>query len=217
MHKFVVLDEELVSYLEAHRSPDDAVILELRAETARLGDRAAMQVPGSQATFLTLLVAAMGARRAIEVGTFTGMSALAIARGLGPSGRLLACDVSEEWTAIARRYWARAGVADRIDLRLAPAKETLRSLPLEPSFDFAFIDADKAGYVDYYELVLPRLRPGGLIAADNVLWSGKILRAKGADEDTRALRAFNDHVAGDRRVQSVMLPVADGLMIARKL
>jgi caffeoyl-CoA O-methyltransferase len=155
-------------YLLANRSGDDVVVRELREETARLGRHAVMQVAPDQATFLRILVAAIGARRAIEVGTFTGFSALAIARGLPAGGRLLCLDVSEEWTAIARRAWAKAGVADRIELKVAPAAESLRALPDEPTFDFAFIDTDKKGYPVYWEQVLRRLRPGGLIAVDNV-------------------------------------------------
>jgi caffeoyl-CoA O-methyltransferase len=217
MSKFIVLDEPLYDYLVGHRSPDDQVLEELRAETARLGEEARMQIAPDQGTFLSLLVAATGARRAVEVGTFTGYSAISIARGLGPEGRLLCCDVSEEWTGIARRYWARAGLEDRIELRLGPAADTLRALPPEPVFDFAFIDADKPGYRTYYEEILRRLRPGGLLAADNVLWSGKVVHGADEDDSTRALRAFNDHVAGDPRVQSVMLALADGLTIARKL
>jgi caffeoyl-CoA O-methyltransferase len=217
MTKFISLDDRLYSYVLAHRTPDDALLRELRADTAALGSRARMQIAADQGTLLTVLVAAMGARRALEVGTFTGYSSLCIARGLGPDGRLLACDVSEEWTAIARRYWARAGLSDRILLRLGPAAETLRSLPREPPFDFVFIDADKTGYPTYYEESLRRLRPGGLIAVDNVLWSGEVVRPDAQDEDTRAIRAFNDFVASDTRVRSVMIPVADGLTLVQKL
>jgi caffeoyl-CoA O-methyltransferase len=216
MTKFTALDDRLYAYVLAHRTPDDSVLRDLRADTAALGPRARMQIAADQGTLLTVLVAAMGARRALEVGTFTGYSALCIARGLGPEGRLLACDVSEEWTAIARRYWARAGLSDRIQLRLGPAAETLRSLPPEPAFDFAFIDADKASYLTYYEESLRRLRPGGLIAVDNVLWSGEVVRPDAQDEDTRAIRAFNDFVASDTRVRSVMIPVADGLTLVQK-
>jgi caffeoyl-CoA O-methyltransferase len=175
-----------------------------------------MQIAPDQGTLLTILASALGARRALEVGTFTGYSAICIARGMGPEGRLLACDTSEEWTAIARRYWARAGLGDRIELRLGPAATTLKSLPPEPVFDFAFIDADKASYAIYYEETLRRLRPGGLIAVDNVLWSGKVVQPDAQDEDTRAIRAFNDFVASDRRVRAVMLPVADGLTLLQK-
>jgi len=214
--KILPLDRKLYDYLLAHRTPDDTVLRELREETARLGDRARMQIAPEQGTFLRLLVAAMGARRAVEVGTFTGYSAICIARGLAPGGRLLCCDVSAEWTAVARRYWERAGVADRIDLRLAPAAETLRALPGEPVLDFGFIDADKTGYPVYYEEVLRRLRPGGLIAVDNVLWSGAVVRANKRDADTRAIRRFNDLVAADERVDSVMTPIADGITVVRK-
>jgi caffeoyl-CoA O-methyltransferase len=214
--KILPLDPALYEYLLAHRTPDDAVLGELREETARLGDRAVMQIAPEQGTLLRLLVAAIGARRAVEVGTFTGYSAICIARGLAPGGRLLCCDVSAEWTAVARRYWEKAGVADRIELRLAPAAETLRALPSEPGFDFGFIDADKPGYPVYYEEVLRRLRPGGLIAVDNVLWSGDVVRAEKRDADTVAIRRFNDLVAADERVDSVMTPIADGITLVRK-
>jgi caffeoyl-CoA O-methyltransferase len=217
MSKFIALDDRLYDYMVGHRTPDDAVLRELRAETERLGEHARMQIAPDQGTFLTFLAAAIGARRAIEVGTFTGYSSISIARGLAPGGRLLCCDVSEEWTAIARRYWEKAGVADRIELRLGPAQDTLRALPPDPAYDFAFIDADKPSYEAYYEEVLRRLRPGGLVAVDNVLWSGKVADDQVDDESTRALRAFNERVAGDRRVQSVMLSLADGLTLARKL
>jgi caffeoyl-CoA O-methyltransferase len=218
MVKYVSMNDALAAYVLEHRSPDDVLLEELREETAsRLPDRKTMQIAPDQGTFLTLLVAAIGATRALEVGTFTGYSALCIARGLGEKGRLLCCDVSEEWTAVARRYWERAGLQDRIELRLGPARDTLSTLPRETQFDFAFIDADKPAYRDYYEEILPRLRTGGLVAVDNVLWSGDIVDASKTDENTVALRAFNDHVAGDRRVQSVILPLADGLTLARKL
>jgi caffeoyl-CoA O-methyltransferase len=159
----------------------------------------------------------LGARRAVEVGTFTGYSSLCIARGLAPGGTLLCCDVSEEWTAIGRRAWERAGLADRIELRIAPAIETLRSLPTEPAIDLAFIDADKGGYPNYWEELAPRVRPGGLLLADNVLWSGRVADGE-ADEDgdLRAIREFNDRVAADDRVDAVVLPAFDGLTIARR-
>ncbi|HET7292358.1 MAG TPA: class I SAM-dependent methyltransferase [Vicinamibacteria bacterium] len=215
--KFTALDAALYSYLREHRTPDDEVMQDLQAETARLGSHAVMQISPDQGSLLRLLVAAIGARRAVEVGTFTGMSALCIARGLAEGGRLLCCDVSDEWTAIGRRHWERAGVADRIELRLGPAEETLRALPEAPAFDFGFIDADKVRYLTYYEEILKRLRPGGLIGVDNVLWSGDVIRKRKRDRDTRAIRAFNDFVASDARVESVMLPVADGLTLVRKL
>ena len=215
--KFTALDEPLYAYLLAHRSPDDHVVRELREETARLGDWAVMQIAPDQATFLRLLVAATGARRAVEVGTFTGLSALAVARGLPADGRLLCLDVSEEWTKVARAAWKKAGVDGKIDLRIGPAADTLRGLPLEPQFDFAFIDADKKSYEVYWDEIVKRLRPGGLIAADNVLWEGDVVRPEEQDEDVVAIRKFNERVLADRRVESVMLAIADGLTIARKL
>jgi caffeoyl-CoA O-methyltransferase len=215
--KFTPLDDRLYGYLEAHRSPDDDVVRELREETARLGRHATMQISADQATLLRILVAATGARQAIEVGTFTGFSALAIARGLPPEGRLLCLDVSEEWTGIARRAWAKAGVTDRIELRLGPAAETLRGLPESPAFDFAFIDADKKGYPVYWEEIVRRLRPGGLVAVDNVLWEGEVVLEDKHGEEVDAIRRFNEMVLADPRVESVMLAVADGLTLARRL
>lgn len=203
-------------YLVRHGSPPDAVQRELIEETKRLGGVSLMQIAPEQGAFMTLLARAIGARRAIEVGTFTGYSALCIARGLGPEGRLLCCDVSAEWTAIARRYWEKAGVADRIELRLGPAAETLAALPEEPVFDLAFIDADKGGYPVYYEEILKRLRPNGLVLVDNVLWLGRVADPTADDEATRQIREFNAKVAADPRVEAVVLPVADGLTIVRK-
>lgn len=214
--KSLGLSPELHAYLVAHGTPPDAVQRELIAETAKLGPIAVMQVAPEQGAFLTLLARAIGAREAVEVGTFTGYSSLAIARGLAPGGRLLCCDVSAEWTAIARRAWQRAGVADRIELRIAPAAETLRALPATPRFDFAFIDADKVHYAIYYEEILKRTRPGGLILVDNVLWSGAVIDPAAQDENTRAIRAFNDAVAADARVDCVMTPISDGLTLLRK-
>ena len=213
--KYTVMDDPLFAYLLAHRSPDDAILRDLREETGGL-EHGAMQIAPDQGTLLRLLVSAIGARQAVEVGTFTGYSAICIARGLAPGGRLLCCDLSAEWTAIARRHWEKAGLLDRIELRLAPAAETLRALPPDLVLDFAFIDADKVGYPVYYEEVLRRLRPGGLIAVDNVLWSGKVVQAEVQDDDTNAIRRFNDFVVADDRVESVMLGVADGLTLVRK-
>ena len=215
--KFTALDDALYAYLLAHRSPDDDVVRELREETAALGDSAVMQISPDQATFLRLLVSLIGARRAVEVGTFTGLSSLAIARGLPAGGRLLCLDVSEEWTSVARRAWRKAGVEDRIELRIAPAADTLRSLPLEPQLDFAFIDADKKGYLVYWDEIVKRLRPGGLVAVDNVLWEGDVVRPEEQGEDVVAIRRFNEAVLADRRVESVMLAIADGLTLARRL
>jgi len=210
-------DEALHEYLAVHRSKDDAVLSDLREETrVATGARAGMQVAAEQGTFLTLLVGAMGVERAVEVGTFTGYSSICIARGLAPGGRLLALDVSEEWTAIARRAWAKAGVEDRIELRIGPAADSLQALPDDATFDFAFIDADKTSYLTYYEEILRRLRPGGVIAIDNVLWGGRVISGD-QDESTVAIREVNDHVAADPRVVSVMVGISDGLTLARKL
>jgi caffeoyl-CoA O-methyltransferase len=208
---------ELLDYVAAHGSwPDDEVVADLRKETEALGAVAGMQVSADQGQLLTLLTRVVGAQRAVEVGTFTGYSALCIARGLVPGGRLLCCDVSEEWTAIARKTWDRAGLADRIELRIAPALETLRALPATEHVDLAFIDADKVGYQSYWDELVPRVRAGGLLLADNVLWSGRITAPREDDANGRALRDFNDAVTADDRVDAVILPTFDGLTIARK-
>jgi caffeoyl-CoA O-methyltransferase len=218
MPKFTALSDGLHEYLLAHRTPDDALLDELRAETKRAtGERAGMQISAEEGTFLALLVGAIGAKRVVEVGTFTGYSSLCMARALPPGGKILCCDVSEEYTAIARRYWQKAGVADRIELKLGPAVDTLRALPAGEAIDFAFIDADKENYQAYYEEILRRMRPDGLIAIDNVLWSGQVIRADDQSANTLAIRKLNDHVAGDRRVQSVMLGLSDGVTVVRKL
>ena len=210
------LSPEVHGYLVAHGAPPDAIQSALIEETARLGGISLMQIAPEQGAFMTLFARAIGARRAIEVGTFTGYSALCLARGLPDDGELVCCDVNAEWTAIGRRYWEKAGVAHKIDLRVAPALETLRSLPTSPPFDLAFIDADKPSYSDYYEEILARLRPGGVILADNVLWMGRVTDPQADDDQTRAIRAFNDRVAADDRVDCVMLPISDGLTLLRK-
>jgi caffeoyl-CoA O-methyltransferase len=215
--KFITLTGDLYAYLVAHRSERDPILAELAQETAALGGISLMQIAPEQGAFMTLLARAIGARSAVEVGTFTGYSALCVARGLPDDGRLLCCDVSDEWTAIGRRYWQTAGVAHKIDLRIGPALDTLRGLPATTQFDLGFIDADKSNYRHYYEEILTRLRPNGLILFDNVLWMGQILDATSTDESTRALRALNDFLATDRRVETVMLAVADGLTIVRKV
>lgn len=208
---------EIHEYLVAHGTPPDEVLRELtRATHEKAGGLAIMQVAPEQGAFMTLLTTAIGARKVIEVGTFTGYSALCIARGLPDDGRLLCCDVSEEWTAVGRPFWERAGVAHKIDLRIAPALDTLRSLPPDADWDMGFIDADKPGYLDYYEEILRRLRPNGLVLVDNVLWMGSVVDPDKNDEQTLAIRKFNDHVASDPRVDRVMLPISDGLTIARK-
>jgi caffeoyl-CoA O-methyltransferase len=209
---------ELAEYAAAHSSPPDAIQRELQSVTKEETGRAAgMQIGDDQAVLMEILARAMGARRAIEIGTFTGYSALALARGMGPEGRLVCCDVSEEWTAIARKYWEKAGVADRIDLRIGPALETLALLPADESFDLAFVDADKVSYSAYYNELLPRLRPGGVLIVDNTLWDGRVLDPAVDDPDTVAIRAFNDLVATDPRVRVVVLPIGDGVTVIQKL
>jgi caffeoyl-CoA O-methyltransferase len=215
-NKSFLLGPEIHGYIVAHGTPPDAVQQELIEETSKLGGISLMQIAPEQGAFMTLLARAIGARRAIEVGTFTGYSTLCLARGLPADGRVIACDVSEDWTRIAKRYWEKAGVADRIDLRIGPAAETLRALPEEPVFDLAFIDADKPSYPVYFELILARLRSGGLILVDNVLWMGQVANPAATDPQTNAIRAFNDAVARDPRVDCAMLSVADGLTLLRK-
>jgi len=204
------------AYLIEHGTPPDPVLEELARETQKVGPLALMQVAPEQGAFLTLLTRLVGARRAIEVGTFTGYSSICIARGLPADGHLLCCDVSDEWTSVARRFWEKAGVADRIELRIAPAAETLRALPETADVDLAFIDADKPGYPVYYEEILKRLRPGGVILADNVLWMGRVADPSADDAQTQAIRAFNAKVARDPRVECVMIPLSDGLTLLRK-
>jgi caffeoyl-CoA O-methyltransferase len=173
-----------------------------------------MQISHDEGELLTMLVRTVGARRAVEVGTFTGYSSICIARGLPDDGNLLCCDVSEEWTSIARRYWDRAGVADKIELRIAPAVETLSALPDEPYLDFAFIDADKSGYPAYVEQIVPRLRQGGLMVLDNMLRDGRVLAPE--SDDDRAIDSLNEALVTDDRLDVVLLPVRDGVSLARK-
>ena len=217
MARTIDVTDEVFDYLVAHGTPPDPTYDAIREETeAATGAAAGMQIGPDQYALLTLLTRLTGTRLAVEVGTFTGTSAVAIAKGLADGGRLVCCDISEEWTAIARRHWAAAGLADRIDLRLAPALETLSALPDDPPVDFAFIDADKPGYIAYYEALVPRLRPGGLLVADNVLWSGAVVDPAATDDNTEAIRRFNDHVAADDRCDRVMLAVGDGITLCRK-
>jgi caffeoyl-CoA O-methyltransferase len=211
-----LLDDRLNQYVVDHTEAFDPVLVRLAERTVALGDPAGMQIGPDQAAFLTMLTRFAGVRSAVEVGTFTGTSALCIARGLADGGRLVCCDVSEEWTAIARDAWRDGGVADRIDLRIAPAAETLSALPVEPTIDLAFIDADKTGYLTYYEELVPRLRPGGWIVADNTLWGGAIVDPGETGEATEALRAYNDRAASDDRVTTVLLALADGLTVSQK-
>ena len=217
MHdKFTTLTPALYEYVVAHNPPPDAVLRDLAAETAALGPLSLMQIAVEQGAFLTFLARVLGARRAVEVGTFTGYSAISIARGLEPDGHLLCCDVNEEWTAIARRYFARAGLAERITLRLGPALDTLRALPSTPAIDLAFVDADKPNYRAYYEELLPRLAPRGVIVFDNVLWMGRVLDPADTADATQAIRALNDSLVRDERVEAVMLPVSDGITLVRR-
>ncbi|MCO1617685.1 MULTISPECIES: O-methyltransferase [Micromonospora] len=210
------LTPELHAYLVAHGSAPDEIVRELAEETlAALPAEAVMQVAPEQAAFLTFLTRLLGVRQAVEVGTFTGLSSLAIARGLAEGGRLTCFDISEEYTGVARRYWERAGVQDRIELRIGPAAQTLRELPRERYLDFAFIDADKVGYPIYWDELVPRMRPGAVIAVDNTLRDGRVLAPRNADD--RAIAAFNDAVIADVRVEAVMLPIADGVTLARVL
>jgi caffeoyl-CoA O-methyltransferase len=206
----------IAEYADAHTAPPDELQRRLIAETAALGRVSGMQISPLQGAFMELLVRAIGARRALELGTFTGYSAICVARGLTPDGTLVTCDLNGEWTAIARRYFEEASVAERIDLRLGPALDTLRELPTDEPFDFAFIDADKAEYPDYYEECLRLLRPGGLIMLDNVLRGGQV--ADPADDDPRTLatRDVNDRAIADERVEVAMLGVADGITLALK-
>ena len=211
------LSEELHDYLVAHSTAPDSVLTRLAAETARsFPDAAGMQIGPEQGTFMTLLTQLIGASRALEIGTFTGYSSICIARGLADGGKLICCDVSAEWTSVARRYWQLAGVAERIDLRLRPAVETLRELPATEAFDLAFIDADKTGYVGYWDEVVPRIRPGGAILVDNTLSHGRVIEPEATDPDVLGIRKFNDHAAADDRVVLVLLPIGDGLTLARK-
>jgi caffeoyl-CoA O-methyltransferase len=212
--KFTPLTDELHSYLVGHGARQDDVLRRIAEETAAMGRVANMQIAPDQGAFMTLLVKALNVREAVELGTFTGYSAICIARGLAPGGRLIACELSEEYAEIASRNFTDAGVADRIEIRIGPAAETLRELPEREAFDFAFIDADKVSYPEYYELVLARTRSGGLIVVDNVLYNGEVLG--GDSEQSAVLREFNDKMVDDERVDIAMIGVADGLTLALK-
>jgi len=216
--KYIRLNERLYRYLGRCRSDAaDPLLRELRTETARLGEEISKcQISDEQGTFLSVLVAAAGVKSAIEVGTFTGYSSLCIARALPAKGRLLCLDASKEWTAVARRYWAKAGLEDRIELRLGPAIPALRHLEAGRKFDFAFIDANKTEYDAYYELLLPRIRRDGLILFDNMLWGGRLGGGAVKEATGRAIDALNHKLARDPRVEAVLLPVADGIQFCRK-
>ena len=218
MARNVQLTDTLYRYLVDHSVREPDVLRELREETAAL-PMAGMQIGADQGQFMALLTKLTGARRCLEIGVFTGYSSISVALALPRDGKILACDVSEEWTAIARRYWKKAGVDSKIELRLGPAVETLDGLLAKGEagkFDFAFIDADKGNYLAYYERVLKLLRPGGLIALDNTLWSGDVANPENQKPDTVALRALNDALHRDERIDLALLPIGDGVSLARK-
>lgn len=213
-----LLTQELSDYVRAGTEQPDDVVADLVAETALLASRgevpATFQIAQEQGAFMQLITRALGVRRAIEIGTFTGLSALVVARGLPADGSLLCLDASEEWTTIARRYWERAGVADRIELRVGDAHSSLRALPAEPVFDLAFVDADKTGYADYVEQLHPRMADGGLVLLDNTLRQGRVLTPE--TDDDRAVVELNAALVADPRWETVLLPVSDGLTLLRK-
>lgn len=217
-NRSIGLEPRLYDYLLSASLREHPVLAQLRAETAG-HPRVNMQIAPEQGQFMALLARLVGATRCIEVGVFTGYSSLAVALALPPTGRIVACDVSEEYTQVARRYWDAAGVAERIDLRIAPALETLDGLLAAGEtnrYDFAFIDADKGAYADYYERLLELLRPGGLIAVDNTLWDGDVADPANQEPDTVAIRAFNEKLRDDSRIDLSLVPVGDGLTLARK-
>ena len=213
------LDERLYDYLLAVSLREPPVLRRLREETAKLAE-AGMQISPEQGQFMRFLAETLGVRRALEVGTFTGYSSISVALAMPSDGRLVACDVSDTWTQTARRYWKEAGVADRIELRLGPALDTLVALRkegTEGTFDFAFVDADKENYLAYFEECLKLVRKGGILAFDNVLWDGRVADPKDKSDSTVAIRKLNDALAGDDRIALSMLPIGDGLTLARKL
>jgi caffeoyl-CoA O-methyltransferase len=217
MSKGIDFTDALRDYLVDHSVParpeHEAIT---RATRTAVPDLAIMQIPAEQWAFMTFLTRLVGARHAVEVGTFTGSSALSIALGLPEAGRLICCDVSEEYISVGRPHWEAAGVAERIEVRLGPATDTLAAMPEEPHIDLAFVDADKTGYLSYYELLLPRLTDRGVIVIDNVLQDGRVLDPDAHDTNVEAIRGFNDHVAADPRVDVVMLNVADGISLIRR-
>jgi predicted O-methyltransferase YrrM len=217
-NRSIQITEQLYDYMIANSVREPKVLAELRAETSKL-PMAMMQIGPEQGQFMALLVRLIGAKNIVEVGTFTGYSSLAMALALGKDARITCFDISEEYTAVARKYWAKAGIADRMELKLGPAAELLQAMldkGAKGKIDFAFIDADKTNYETYYELVLQMLRPGGLIAIDNVLWGGDVANPKKKDEDTEAIRRINKKVHADERVDVSLVPIGDGLTLARK-
>ncbi|MBA2410277.1 MAG: class I SAM-dependent methyltransferase [Gammaproteobacteria bacterium] len=217
-NRTIEINDRIYEYLLAVSVREPPLLARLREETAQ-DSSGGMQIAPEQGQFMTLLVKLLGARRAIEIGTYTGYSALWVARAMPADGRLICCDTSVEWTDIARRYWTEAGIADRIDLRLRPALETLDALLAQAAagtFDFAFIDADKENYQHYYERCLELMRPGGLVAVDNTLWGGSVAESDKTDSETEAIRRFNERLYDDKRVSISLVPIGDGLTLARK-
>ena len=218
MAKITSLTQDLYRFMLANRTAEEELLGELRRETEqRVGRLAGMMISEEQGLLLRILVAAIGAKRVVEVGTFTGYSAACMAAALPADGRLVCCDVSQEWTSIGMPYWKRAGLSERIDLHIAPALDTLRALPGQPPIDFAFVDADKDNYVAYFEALLPKLRTNGLLAFDNVMWHNWMMDAANQDAEAIGIREFNDHILGDPRIETVMLHVGDGITLIRKL
>lgn len=214
----LTIDDRLYGYLLEHSLRELPLLARLREETARMPE-ANMQIAPEQGQFMGLLAELMGAKRAVEVGTFTGYSALCVARAMGPAGRLVCCDISETFTAVARRYWTEGGVADRIELKLGPGLETLDAMLKSggaDQYDFAFIDADKVNYDGYYERILKLLRRGGLVAIDNMLWGGAVADPKDNEADTVAIRRLNEKIHSDERVTTSLVPIGDGLLLARR-
>ncbi len=218
MPKNRYIDATVAAYAEAHSAAPDEIQHDLIEATAAFGRAAAMQIAPDQGAFMSILTAVLQPRFAVEIGTFTGYSSLAVARALPEGGRLLCCDVSTEWTDVARAHWDRAGVSDRIELVIAPAIQTLNDLRADQVIDLAFIDADKTSYIDYYEAIVPRLSSSGVILIDNTLWSGRVAQAPSDDDgdDTVALRALNDHVHADTRTEAVQLTIGDGVTMVRR-
>jgi len=212
------LSDNVYEYLLDHSLREPSLLAELRRETSEL-EMSIMQISPEQGQFMALLAKLIGVKRAIEVGVFTGYSSLSLAMAMPADGELIVCDMNEEWTSMARRYWEKAGVADKVKLKIAPALKTLKALLADGQagkFDFAFIDADKTNYKNYYECCLELIRPGGVIAIDNVLWGGAVADMSDDSEDTRAIRELNDHIHQDDRVDMSLLPIGDGLTLARR-
>jgi caffeoyl-CoA O-methyltransferase len=215
--KYLPLNDDLFEFMRRQRSgAGDSILAALREETATLGDDARMQISEEQGDFLGILARLIGAKNAIEVGTFTGYSALCVARALPEDGKLLCLDLDDDWTAVAQKHWERAGVANRIELRIGPALESLDQLEPEMTFDFAFIDADKTEYDAYYERILPRIRPNGVLLFDNMFWGGMVIEGLSDHPSAKALRELNAKLAADERIECVLLPIADGIQLCRK-